>query len=161
MRDADVIRETQSEFASPLLIIPKPDGRWRGCVDYRKLNELTEKDSYPLPRMDECLDSLGSASGLQLLMPILAIGKCQYIRLIYIRLRSPVIMARRSSQACHSGCVTHPRHSEELWIYCCHSISEKIVSSIWKILSSIVQILTSTSTMCRSSLENLRKPASV
>jgi Reverse transcriptase (RNA-dependent DNA polymerase) len=33
----------------------------RFCVDYRKLNNLTERDVYPLPRLDECIDSLGDA----------------------------------------------------------------------------------------------------
>jgi len=61
MQEAKVIRPTQSEFASPLLVIPKKDGKWRACVDYRRLNALSVKDSYPLPRMDECLDSLGHA----------------------------------------------------------------------------------------------------
>ena len=61
MRECEVARKTQSEFASPMLLVPKPDGSWRACIDYRKLNDLTVKDSYPIPRMDECLDSLGHA----------------------------------------------------------------------------------------------------
>lgn len=56
-----VIRTTQSEFASPLLVVPKTDGKWRCCVDYRLLNALTVKDTYPLPLMDYCSDSLGTA----------------------------------------------------------------------------------------------------
>ena len=39
----------------------KADGSTRFCVDYRKLNAVTVRDSYPLPRMDECIDSLGDA----------------------------------------------------------------------------------------------------
>jgi Reverse transcriptase (RNA-dependent DNA polymerase) len=45
-----------------VVLITKSDGTIRFCVDYRKLNALTVKDSYPLPRMDECLDSLGDAT---------------------------------------------------------------------------------------------------
>ena len=58
---AGVIEPAQSEWAAPVLFAPKKDGRLRFCIDYRKLNEMTVKDSYPLPRMDECIDSLGEA----------------------------------------------------------------------------------------------------
>jgi len=42
-------------------MVPKPDGSVRFCIDYRKLNLMTVKDAYPIPRMDECIDSLGDA----------------------------------------------------------------------------------------------------
>ncbi len=57
----DVIEPASSEWSSPVVIVPKPDGRWRFCVDYRRLNAMSLKDSYPLPRMEECIDSLGDA----------------------------------------------------------------------------------------------------
>ena len=57
----EVIEPTNSEWASPVVLVPKPDGTPRFCIDYRRLNERTVKDSYPLSRMDECLDSLGEA----------------------------------------------------------------------------------------------------
>ena len=56
-----VISPVQSEWASPVVIVPKSDGSLRFCVDYRKLNAMTVRDTYPLPRMDECIDSLGDA----------------------------------------------------------------------------------------------------
>ena len=59
--DAGVIEPTVSEWGAPVLFVPKKDGRLRFCVDYRKLNDMTLKDSYPLPRMDDCIDSLGNA----------------------------------------------------------------------------------------------------
>ena len=62
MLKAGVIEPATSEWASPVVLITKKDGSIRFCVDYRKLNALTVKDSYPLPRMDECLDSLGDAT---------------------------------------------------------------------------------------------------
>jgi len=42
-------------------MVPKPDGSVRFCIDYRKLNVMTVKDAYPIPRMDECIDYLGNA----------------------------------------------------------------------------------------------------
>ena len=62
MLEADVIEPSQSEWASPVVLVTKPDGILRFCIDYRKVNALTVKDTYPLPRMDEFLDSLGDAT---------------------------------------------------------------------------------------------------
>lgn len=61
MRKLDVIEPATGEWASPVVLVPKPDGTPRFCIDYRRLNEVTVKDAYPIPRMDECLDSLGEA----------------------------------------------------------------------------------------------------
>ena len=56
-----VIEPATCEWASPIVLVPKPDGSLRFCVDYRRLNAITVPDTYPLPRMDECIDSLGDA----------------------------------------------------------------------------------------------------
>jgi Reverse transcriptase (RNA-dependent DNA polymerase) len=61
MLDADVIEPATGPWYSHIVLIPKPDGTVRFCVDYRKLNDVTENDSYELPRVDDCLDSLGGA----------------------------------------------------------------------------------------------------
>ena len=44
------------------MLIPKPDGSLRFCIDYRRVNANNARDTYPLPRLDECIDSLGDAS---------------------------------------------------------------------------------------------------
>ncbi|GFS78957.1 retrovirus-related Pol polyprotein from transposon 17.6 [Trichonephila clavipes] len=51
----DTIEECESPYASPVVLIPKPNGTFRLCIDYRKLNEITVADTYPLPRMDDLL----------------------------------------------------------------------------------------------------------
>ena len=57
----NVIKPSQSSFASPVVIVRKKDGSIRLCVDYRKLNSRTIRDAYPLPRIEEALDALGKA----------------------------------------------------------------------------------------------------
>jgi len=61
MLQLDVIEPSTSEWASPVVLVPEPDGSTRFCIDYRQLNDRTVRDTYPLPRMDDCLDSLGDA----------------------------------------------------------------------------------------------------
>ena len=50
-----------SPWSSPCLLAPKADGSPRFCTDYRKVNAVTVPDSFPLPRMDDCIDSIGPA----------------------------------------------------------------------------------------------------
>jgi len=58
MRKQGVIEESQSPWMSPAVLVKKKDGTIRFCVDYRKLNSKTVKDSFPLPRIDGILDQL-------------------------------------------------------------------------------------------------------
>lgn len=58
MKTQGIIEESQSAWISPAVMVRKKDGTLRFCVDYRKLNNVTVKDSYPLPRIDDILDQL-------------------------------------------------------------------------------------------------------
>src|SRR5579871_6729633 len=55
-----IIEKCESPWATPILFIKKKNGKLRLVVDYHKLNKVTRKDAYPLPRIDELLDSLGN-----------------------------------------------------------------------------------------------------
>ncbi|GAB1869457.1 RNA-directed DNA polymerase [Camponotus japonicus] len=62
MKRQGVIEESQSPWTSPAVLVKKKDGSIRFCIDYRKLNNMTVKDSYPLPRIDDLLDQLSGNS---------------------------------------------------------------------------------------------------
>ena len=58
MLDKKIIEPSNSAWASPIVLVKKRDNTIRFCVDYRKLNEVTQKDAYPLPRIEDNLDAL-------------------------------------------------------------------------------------------------------
>ena len=62
LEQTGIISKGESSWASPIVIVRKKTGEIRICVDYRKLNAVTIKDAYPLPRVDDLLDALSGSA---------------------------------------------------------------------------------------------------
>ena len=61
MKENDIIEDSDSSWSSPCILIPKPDLSFRFCTDFRKVNLVSKSDTYPLPRIDDCIDKVGKA----------------------------------------------------------------------------------------------------
>ena len=61
LQEHNLIEPSNSPWASPCVLVPKPDGTDRFCTDYRTVNKVTISDSFPLPRLDDLLDTVGNS----------------------------------------------------------------------------------------------------
>jgi len=62
MWDLGMIRKSYGPWAFPIVIVKKKDGSDRFCIDYRSLNDITETDAYPMPRIDDLMNSFRCAN---------------------------------------------------------------------------------------------------
>ncbi|XP_035998471.1 uncharacterized protein LOC118564417 [Fundulus heteroclitus] len=62
MLELGIIEESRSEWCSPIVLVPKKDASLRFCIDFRHLNAVSNFDPYPMPRVDDLLEKVGSAS---------------------------------------------------------------------------------------------------
>ena len=58
----NIIRPSNSPYSAPIVLVTKKDGSNRMCTDFRRLNVVTNKDAFPLPRIDQILDHLHGAT---------------------------------------------------------------------------------------------------
>lgn len=61
MRQQNLIRPSTSPWSSSIVLVKKKSGELRFCVDYRQVNEITKKNSYPIPRVDDSLDEMSGS----------------------------------------------------------------------------------------------------
>ena len=67
MLESNIIQPSESPCASPVVLVRKKNRKLRFCIDYRKLNHVTKKDAYPLPRIQEMLNALSGSQWFSML----------------------------------------------------------------------------------------------
>ena len=119
--DKLIIRPTTSPCGSPIVLIPKKNGTWHMCVEFRALKKITVNNRYPLPRIDDFLDQLKEEIFFTKLD--LRSGYHQ-VRIVESDIWKTAFKPNKDSLSgwlCHLVFVTHQRLSCVLWImFCIH-----------------------------------------
>jgi len=110
MHEQGVIEPSASPWASPIVLVGKKDGSTRFCVDYRKLNHVTHKDSYPLPRIDDTIEPSRKQSCSQHWTSRVVIAKFHWMALPRKKQPSQLEVDCGNSRSCHLAFVMLPRH---------------------------------------------------
>ena len=62
MERQGIMRKSKSPWACPIVLVRKKNWKVRPCIDYRRLNSVTENDAFPLPRIQDCLDVVSGST---------------------------------------------------------------------------------------------------
>ena len=101
MIENNIIKSLASPWSSSVVLVKKKNGSQRFCTDFRKLNSITKKENYPLPRINETIDSLGNAYFSLLWISPLATGKLPWHLKILTKLLLQLFAVISSSTGCH------------------------------------------------------------
>ena len=111
MLDGDIVQESASPWASPVVLVKKKDGTLRFCVDYRRLNAVTRKDTFPLPRIDDLLDQLSGKTVFSTLDAKRGYWQIRVQAESRAKMHSQPLMVSMSLRACHLACATRRQPS--------------------------------------------------
>ena len=92
-----------------MVLVPKPDGTYRFCNDFRKLNEASAFDAYPMPRVDELIEQLGPARFISTLDLTKGYWQVPLTKRPGRRRRSPHQTGYTNTPSSRSGCMGHPQ----------------------------------------------------
>lgn len=106
---------SKSPWCAPVVLVNKKDGTQRFCIDYRKLNNVTKKDSYPLPRIDITLDALGGSKWFTTIDLQSAFWQVEMDLKTVKKLRSRLVRNYGSLQSCRSGSAIVRQHFNDSW----------------------------------------------
>ncbi|CAM4403535.1 unnamed protein product [Lepidochelys olivacea] len=122
MLELGVIEESYSQWSSPIVLVPKPDGTMRFCNDFRRLNEISQFDAYLIPRINELVDRLGSARFLTTLDLTKGYWQIPLIKEAKEKTAFSTQMGYSSTPSSLLGYMGPQPHSSASWISCCAPI---------------------------------------
>ncbi len=98
-----------------MVLVRKKDGGVRWCIDYRKLNDVTRKDSYPLPNIKECLDTLAGSTIFSTIDLQQGYHQIEVDQADKRKTALKPATGSSSTLACLLGCVEPREHFREQW----------------------------------------------